>query len=82
MSSSEGGKSKKKDRMRKWCAAYRANGRREINKAKRLMRHIRKFPLDLNAAKMLAAMNSIHRARAVKEYEEAKARTTLLRRAS
>lgn len=34
---------------KKGCKAYRAEGRREINKALRIARHIRKFPADVSA---------------------------------
>ena len=46
----------KQDRNRKWCEAYRLRGQREINKAKRLARHLRKHPFDLVADTRLRAI--------------------------
>ena len=43
---SKGGKSRKKGRNLKWCQAYRARAQREINKARRLIRHITRHSND------------------------------------
>lgn len=42
----KGGGARKYDRNRAWCKAYRLRGQRERNKAKRLIRHIARFPSD------------------------------------
>jgi hypothetical protein len=36
-------KSRKHDRNTKWCEAYRNRGQREINKVRKLLRHIRRY---------------------------------------
>ena len=55
-------KAKKKDpnsrgrkigRNKSWCSAYRAGCRQLINKKRKLRRHIRRYPADLNAQKAL-----------------------------
>ncbi len=38
--------SSKHDRNRPWCQAYRRRGQREINKCKKLYRHLRRYPDD------------------------------------
>lgn len=45
--------SRKVGRNKSWCQAYRAGCRREINKKRKLRRHLRRFPTDLNAKKAL-----------------------------
>ena len=40
---------KKHGRSAKWCQAYRSRGQREKNKAKRLVRHLEKYPNDIKA---------------------------------
>lgn len=40
---SESGKSKKHGRNANWCKAYKLSGRREKNKAKRLLKHIDRY---------------------------------------
>lgn len=42
----KGKKTRKYDRNRKWCQAYRLRGQREINKAKNLFRALRHNSLD------------------------------------
>lgn len=44
-------------RMKSWCQAYRAACRQEINKRRKLRRHIRRFPGDHEAAKALARLS-------------------------
>lgn len=51
-----GGNSKKKGRMKAWCAAYSGRQQRERNKTRVLTRHLRRFPDDLAAAATLAAL--------------------------
>jgi len=51
--------SRKIDRNRKWCEAYRLRGQREINKAKRLARHIKRFPQDVAAANYLKKLAAL-----------------------
>lgn len=43
---SAGGKASKKGRNKKFCEVYRLEGRREKNKKKKLLRHIKKHPND------------------------------------
>lgn len=64
MATTKTGKSKKKDRNRKWCQAYRLRGQREINKAKKFARHIRKQPSDFKAIITLKELSATHRRRA------------------
>lgn len=40
------GKSQKFGRNADWCKAYRSRNQREKNKAKRLIRHLARFPSD------------------------------------
>lgn len=44
-----GKKNRKWGRNKKFCERYRAEGRREINKAARLARHLKHHPNDLQA---------------------------------
>lgn len=60
----KGGGARKYDRNRKWCEAYRNRGQREINKARKLYRHLARFPDDVGAAKALAALPDPARRRA------------------
>mgnify|MGYP001412824509 CR=1 FL=1 len=41
-----GGGTRKYDRNKVWCQAYRARGQREKNKAVRLRKHIVRHPAD------------------------------------
>lgn len=52
-------KSRKHDRNRKWCEAYRNSGTREINKAKKLARHMRRFPWDAKALNCLKGLSAL-----------------------
>lgn len=52
----KGGGTKKYDRNRKWCQAYRLRGQREINKARRLLRHLKRYPQDSNTLKVFDAL--------------------------
>jgi hypothetical protein len=53
------GKSKKQGRNSKWCEAYRLRGQREINKARKLARHLRRFPWDRCALDALQALSPL-----------------------
>ena len=44
-----GKKGRKINRNRLWCESYQRRGQREINKARRLARHLRKYPDDRTA---------------------------------
>ncbi len=35
------------------CATYRAKGRRELNRTRRLLHHVKNYPADLVAAALL-----------------------------
>ena len=52
----KGGGARKYDRNRAWCLAYRNRGQREINKARRLRKHLARFPDDRTA---LHCLNNI-----------------------
>lgn len=47
---------KKADRNRVWCEVYRKLGIREINKRKKIERHIKRFPNDKGAERALARL--------------------------
>lgn len=46
-------KNAKYGRNKSWCNAYRASCRREINKRRKVRRHIRRHPNDREAQKAL-----------------------------
>lgn len=54
-------KSKKHDRNRKWCERYRLVGQRERNKARKLLRHLKRAPWDDTARKAFEAIASGYR---------------------
>lgn len=37
---------RKGGRNREWCRAYRARGQREINKVRKMKKHLKRFPND------------------------------------
>ena len=43
---SKGKKNRKHDRNERWCENYRARQQRERNKARRLSKHLKKYPGD------------------------------------
>lgn len=45
---------KKAGRNRAWCEAYRKRGQREINKRKKIIKHMKRFPNDRVAERALA----------------------------
>lgn len=49
-------KNRKYGRNKKWCEQYKLFGTRELNKAKRLRTHCKRFPLDMKA---LAALKKL-----------------------
>ena len=53
--------SRKKGRMKAWCLAYRNRQQRERNKARRLMRHMLRFPDDAIADVALANLPEFNR---------------------
>lgn len=65
-----GKKNRKYGRNKKWCEQYKARGMREINKAFRLMRHLRTHE-DAQAVAALKALPSIARDAATKRYNKA-----------
>lgn len=54
---------------------YKDRGLREINKALKLMRHLREQPEDKAAEKALAAISEVSRKNAVSRYESARNRS-------
>jgi len=62
MSDKKGGGSRKKGRNRKWCEAYRIMGRRESNKRRKMDRHIKAFPNDMQAQNRLRSITAKARA--------------------
>jgi len=58
----EGGKPKGGKRNRKWgsnkvyCARYRAEGTQEKNRARRIARHLKAYPNDIQAMEALFTM--------------------------
>ncbi len=60
----KGAGSRKYDRNRAWCKAYDVSGTRDVNKARRIARHLRRFPWDEQAADRLAAISAGYRKRA------------------
>lgn len=48
-----GKKGRKLGRNEKWCQAYRTRGQREKNKARKLRRHLKRHPEDLQAVAAL-----------------------------
>lgn len=59
--SSQGGKSRKKGRNMKACAAYRNSQTRERNKTRRLLRHLKRFPDDAVASICLKGLPKFNR---------------------
>lgn len=53
MKKSKSSGSRKHDRNRAWCEAYRRRGQREKNKAKKLRKHLAIYPDDRCAAAAL-----------------------------
>ncbi len=53
-SAGKGKGSKKIGRKVPWCKNYRLQGKREKNKAKKVAKHVKKYPNDVQAAKVLA----------------------------
>lgn len=47
---------KKGGRNRKWCETYRLVGQREVNKLRKIRRHIKRFPDDGVAKQALARL--------------------------
>lgn len=45
----EGRRCRKYGRNKKWCEAYRASGRQERNRRRRILRHLKRYPADLSA---------------------------------
>ena len=45
---------RKGGRNRRWCEVYRKIGRREVNKVKKIRRHLKRFPNDGVAERALA----------------------------
>ena len=45
--------SRQKGRNKKFCEMYKKTGRRMINKKKKLVRHMKRFPNDKQALKVL-----------------------------
>jgi hypothetical protein len=58
---SKTGKSKKMGRNKIVCAAYRNSNRREKNKARRVRRHLLRFPGDLVAKGCLEGLRAFVR---------------------
>jgi len=56
MAAGQSKKSKKHDRNRPWCVAYRSRGQRERNKAVKLLRHLKRHPGDATAHAVLSAL--------------------------
>lgn len=54
-------KGAKVGRNAKRCAAYRSARRREINKVKRLLRHMRREPSDMCAVQAFDALSMYHK---------------------
>ena len=46
-------KNRKYGRMKKWCASYRAQCRQEINRRRRILRHLKRYPNDRAAAALV-----------------------------
>jgi hypothetical protein len=63
----KGKKTRKYERNKKWCLAYRTRGQREINKAKKLFRALRYNPLDKCAKTALEKLPAPHVKKARKE---------------
>jgi hypothetical protein len=51
-------KSQKCDRNRPWCQAYKAAGRREVSKLRKLVKHLKKHPNDVSGIKALTPISS------------------------
>jgi len=62
MSDKKGGGSRKKGRNLIWCKGYHMTGRREINKRRKMERHIKQFPADKQAQKRLRSITDKARA--------------------
>ena len=64
---SSGGGNKKHNRNRVPCQRYLAKGMREQNKARRLRKHLTRFPADKIAAKALSGLRPRRRLSATAE---------------
>lgn len=60
------GKSRKQDRNRPWCEAYRLRDQRGINKARALTEHLARFPADKAARATLDSISPDTRKRGAK----------------
>jgi hypothetical protein len=55
----ESKKSRKHGRNKIVCAAYRTSQRREFNKARRIIRHLRRHPTNLTALTALKRLDGV-----------------------
>jgi hypothetical protein len=62
----ESKKSKKAGRNQKECQNYRTNARREVNKAARLIKVLKRNPNDTNAAEAFNGLSAIYQKAAEK----------------
>jgi hypothetical protein len=53
-------KGRKVGRNAKWCQAYQASGTQKINQAKRLARHLRRYPEDKPARRQLEQLVNVY----------------------
>lgn len=53
MRNDKGGGARKYDRNRNWCKAYRLREQREVNKVKRLVKHLKRYPEDASTRAVL-----------------------------
>lgn len=60
-------KKSKIDRNRDWCKNYRNSGQREKNKARKLIRHLKRFPDDEGAQEAFKRLPESAKKLAVKE---------------
>lgn len=60
-----GKKNRKHGRNKKFCERYFKEGRRESNKGRKLIRHIKKFPNDQEAVRVLDEGRSLSYSRGV-----------------
>jgi ubiquitin C-terminal hydrolase len=67
----KGKKNRKHGRNKAFCASYRAEGREDVNRAKRLYRYLRSHPTDPGALAALSAIDTTKRQRARKELRSA-----------
>lgn len=54
----DGNKNKKYGRNAAQCKAYEQQGRREINKRRKMERHLRRFPTDEQCANAMRSIES------------------------